>query len=320
MSLKTVQVAPELTRAALRYENKNMMARKILPPFMVADEDGLFMKELSTIPFTLFDRTERGDHSIAHDITEVADTGNYLLEGFGLKRFVSDREKRRAKNSFQLWLSRVGTRLEGALQLRYEVQVASIVFDGTNFAAGNKGDPAIKWDVNTAAIIEDILAARENVDIKGDLNALAINDVVFNKIRTSESFKEIMALNSMRAGTRLAVADEVMSILELDFLFVSNTKFVNAAGTLARVWGDNALLFAVDPANSFTTPVLGNSFTMTGEGFQNGIKGVQYRDMENRGMGGTWWEVNELIDPILYTASSETTIKETGHLFTNVLT
>lgn len=320
MSLKTVQVAPELTRAALRYENKHMMARSILPTFIVPDEDGLFMKELSTIPFTLFDRTERGDHSIAHDITEVADSANYLLEGFGLRRFVSDREKKRAKSSFQMWLSRVGIRLQAAIMLRYEVQVAALVFDGTNFAAGNKGDPAVKWDVNTAAIIEDILAARENVDIKGELNALAINDVVFNKIRTSESFKEVMALNSTRSGTRLAVADEVMAILELDFLFVSNTKFVNSAGTLARVWGDNALLFAVDPGNSFVTPVLGNSFTMAGEGFQNGIKSVQYRDAENRGMGGTWWEVNELVDPILYTASGETTIKETGHLFTNVLT
>lgn len=319
MTLKAVQVAPELTRAALRYQNPGMMARNILPTFNVADEDGIYMVELSTVPFTLFDRIERGDHAIASDITETADSANYLLEGFGLRRFISKREKKRAKKGFQMWLHLVGTRLEGLLRLRYEAAVAAIVFNASSFAVGNKGDPAIKWDQDTATIVENILAARENVDIKGTLNALAINDKVFNRIRTSEALKEYAGLNTTRSGTRLLMQDEVKSVLELDHLFVSNTRY-NVAGTLTRVWGDQALLFAVDPANSFVTPVLGNSFTMTGEGFSNGIQGVQYPDAENRGMGGTWWEVNELVDPIIYFASGETTIKETAHLFTNVLT
>lgn len=319
MSLKTVQVAPELTRAALRYQNENFIARKILPTFTVSDEDGLFMKELSTIPFTLFDRIERGDHAIAKDITEVADSGSYLLEGFALRRFVSNRERNRAKSSFQIWLSRVGTRLEGLLQLRYEVAVAATVFAGGSFASGNKGDPANKWDTANGDIVGDILTARENVDIKGSLNALAVNDKVLNKIRTSESLKEYAGLNTGRVGTKLLGMDEVKSVLELEHLFVSNTKY-DVAGTLTRVWGDNALLFAVDPGNSFVTPVLGNSFTMAGNGFQNGIKGVQYPDANNRGGGGTWWEVTDMVDPILYFASDETTVKETGHLFTNVLT
>lgn len=319
MALKTVQVAPELTRAALRYSNKEFIARMILPTFGVADEDGLFMKELNVIPFTNFDLLQRGDHAVAHDITEEADTGAYLLEGFGLRRFVSKREKKRAKNSFGLWLDLVGMRLEGLLQLRYEVAVAATVFNSANFAANNKGDPGTKWDQTTADIVADIDAARDNVDILGILNALAVNRKVFRTLRRSESLKEILGFNMTRAKTSLLSLEEVKSALELDELFVSDAKY-RVAGTMTRVWDDFALLFAVDPANSFVSPVLGNSFTMTGEGFQNGIQGVQYPDAENRGMGGNWWEVNELVDPIIYFASGETTIKETGHLFTNVLT
>lgn len=319
MGVTDVRVAPELVRAALRYENKNFIARQILPAFPVTDEDGIFMKELAIVPFTNFANIDRGDHAVAPNIEEGTDSDNYQLEGFALRRFVSNREKRRAKGSFAVWLDRVGTRLEGLLQLRYEVAVAATVFAGGNFAAANKGDPGTKWDQAAADIVADIDAAKDNVNILGDLNAMAMNDKVFRTLRRSESLKEILGFNTIRGETKLLSQEEVKSALELEHLFVSKSKYL-VDGTMTRIWGDNVLLFAVDPGNSFVTPVLGNSYVMGGDGFNNGIKGVQYPDAENRGGGGNWWEVEDMVDPIIYFASGETTVSQTGHLFTNVLT
>lgn len=301
MALKDVTYAPELIQAALRYKNGNFIARSILPPQPVTDEDGIYMVELSTIPFTSLAGLARGDHAVAAELTEGADSSTYQLEGWALRRFTSDRERRRAKGGFAKWLNDAGLRLEGLLQLRYEVAVAAQVNSYaviTNAGAGSTS-PAISWDAPNANIIEDIHTAKETAGILGNLNAIAINDVVYHRMQRNASLKETLGFDKGRQGNKLLSIDELKAALEVEYIFVSNAKVKSAAGAFTRIWGNHCLLFACDPTGANIDAVLGNSFVLSDGQHQNGIKAVQYPDAENRGGGGVWWELEDMVDPVL---------------------
>lgn len=302
MSLKDVTVAPELIEAALRYKNGSYIATEILPPLPVADFDGIYMKENAILPFTSLTTLHRGDDAVAQDIKEGTDSGTYLLEGWALRKFTSNKARQRAKGGFAIWLDQVGLRLEGLLRLRYEVATAALLMSDSVIT--NHSIPSVLWDVSTADIAKDFDTARDTAGITSPLNALACNDKVYRALRRSNSLKEILGFNMQRSKTQLLTPDEVKDALELQFLFVSDAKLKTAAGASSRIWGDHGLLFACDPSHANVQAVLGNSFTMAGQGYTDGIKAVRYPDAENRGGGGEWAEVENLIDPIIYDAAS----------------
>lgn len=219
MAVKDVVYAPELVNAALRFKNDQYIARQILPPYPVMDEDGIYMKELARIPFTSLTTLARGDYAVAQDIMEGTDSANYQLEGWALRRFISDRERRRAKGGFAQWLDQVGVRLEGLLQLRYEVATAALVFTAANIT--NNSTPGTLWDIGTAEIPADLDTARNTTAIIGNLNAGACNKKVYRALRRAESLKELLGYKrANRPKASLLTYDEVKDALELDFLFV----------------------------------------------------------------------------------------------------
>ncbi len=312
MAVKDVTYAPELTRAALRFKNGQFVAKMVLPPEPQTDEDGIFMKELSTLPFTSLTNLQRGDFAIAQDISEGTDSDTYKLEGWALRRFISDRERRRAKGGFATWLSLVGLRLQGLLDLRYEVATAALLFNSSNIT-NNEDEAAAPWSSDSTDVLGAIQNARDDVDMLSPLNAAVCNDAVYNMLRKHPQLLSLMDTSrSKQSKVGRLSHDDVKDALELEFLFVSDAKVKSAAGVFTRIWGNDFLMCHVDPTNSYSVPDLGKSFVLNAPGYSNGARGVKYRDPNNRGGGGDWHEMENMIDPVLMSPGNA------AYLFENV--
>jgi len=153
--------APGLTRLAVEYRNKQLIADQVLPPTPHSAKSGKYKSysvyDVFGIEGGLIGPTSQADE-LDFDVTETA----FALDDFGIVGWVSQQAQDNADAPIQP-LQAMTRKVTNKVLLIRERRVAQAVLNTGNFASANKLDVQGAW-VNTAPTFDIWSALRTGMD------------------------------------------------------------------------------------------------------------------------------------------------------------
>ncbi len=185
-------------------------------------------------------------------------------------------ESRRLNVSNHIDISRIAmVTANDILLLDYEIEVATLATTSGTYAGGHVTalSGATKWSASTGTPVTDILAASDTIrkKIGKRPNKLTLSADAWTAIRVNAEVKTY--LSSTQQGP--VSLDQLKSILNLNEVVIGDAVWMDAAGTGADVWGNNAILAYVP-----TIGGAGNDISLAepGFGFTNVMEGHPYAE------------------------------------------
>ena len=185
-------------------------------------------------------------------------------------------ESRRLNVSNHIDISRIAmVTANDILLLDYEIEVATLATTSGTYASGHVTalSGATKWSASTGTPVTDILAASDTIrkKIGKRPNKLTLSADAWTAIRVNAEVKTY--LSSTQQGP--VSLDQLKSILNLNEVVIGDAVWMDAAGTGADVWGNNAILAYVP-----TIGGAGNDISLAepGFGFTNVMEGHPYAE------------------------------------------
>lgn len=185
-------------------------------------------------------------------------------------------ESRRLNVRNHLDISRIAmVTANDILLLDYEIEVATLATTSGTYASGHVTalSGATKWSASTGTPVTDILAASDTIrkKIGKRPNKLTLSADAWTAIRVNAEVKTY--LSSTQQGP--VSLDQLKSILNLNEVVIGDAVWMDAAGTGADVWGNNAILAYVP-----TIGGAGNDISLAepGFGFTNVMEGHPYAE------------------------------------------
>ena len=164
-----VSFSPGLTQIAVEYQNKELIADRVLPPIPHDRKTGK-NKSYSTYDIYGIEGGLLGPNSVADEVDHEVTETSFALDDYGYKGWVSQEAIDNADAPIDPRAKIVRT-VTNKVLLRREKRVAEAVFNVANYAAGNQADVNAAW-VPTAPTFDiwgalltgiDACSARPNV-------------------------------------------------------------------------------------------------------------------------------------------------------------
>ena len=245
MSQTPFPTNPDLTAIAIAYQNKRLIADRVLPRTGVAAKTFKWTEipkgQMMTVPETLVGR--RGTPNVVEFGGEERSDS---VEDYALDDTIPNDDIEQAQNASNF--DPMGTATEGLsslIELDREVRVANLVFDPTVYTYKQTQDANSKWDGQTSGgnpvdpipMIGDALdkpLMRPNIGVMGQK--------VATKLRQNPNV--IKAFNGSLGDTGMVPMAFLRDLFELDEIVVGQGR-INIAKPgqpvqIANVWGDNA--------------------------------------------------------------------------------
>ena len=236
-------IQAELTAIAINYSNKALIADDVLPRAIVGTQDFKYLKHNIGEGFTLQD-TRVGRRSQVNEIeftaTEVSDS----TEDHALDDPVPQADIENAPPNFDPVGNAVMKTMD-LIMLSREKRTADLVFDSTQYPAGNQVTlaGANQWsDFAGSDPIGDVMTALETPIMRP--NVMTLGNAVYTKLVQHPEILKAVHGNAGDAG--IARRQALAELFELEEILVGagwlNTAKPGQAVSLARVWGKHVSL------------------------------------------------------------------------------
>jgi hypothetical protein len=305
MSSTPFPLLPYLTSIAVNYQNRQLIADRVLPRVPVGKQLFRYYKYSINDAFTIPDtkvgrvsapsRVEFGAQNIDSSTTDYAlDNPIPQIDVVNAEGTPFDPEAHGTEVTTDLIL------------LDREVRVASLVFNANNYAAANKVTLTNPWsDKTNGDPIGDITTALNSMVMRA--NRMVVGNVVATALQTHPEILKAFYKNLGDAG--IVPIDFVATLFGLDGIDVGagwlNTAKPGQTASVSRVWGKFAALYV---QNGLANTAGGLTFGFSAQ-FGTRIAGrINDPDMGMR--GGTRIRVGESLAEII-------TAPDLGYFFTN---
>ena len=246
-----------LTQIAVQYKNNDFAWRQIAPEFLVnreSDKYRVYKKDgyFSGAP-------KRADGAPAEEASLSYDEASYTTYERAMKDIVTDRAMSNADNVFNLKAD-VTKFLTEKVKLSMEIDVANVLTatDGSGISASSPDHvvtPTNTWDDQTNSDPEaDIAVAKEAImkQIGRKPNILLISGSVERHLATHPNIKELRKYTSTDALTKGGVPTTLWDLKEIVASAVYNSAKEGLSINMDFVWGKNAIVAYVNPADTVT--------------------------------------------------------------------
>lgn len=255
-----------LSQMAIGYMTDAGIADRIAPTVRVDKQTDRY-DVYSRADALRIEDTRRAPDSEARKVTRSVSSGNYYAENYALKYPVTLEDKRNMDPNRirHLYNGRVQY-IANKLNLDWEKRVADQVTNTSN--VGSSSAIASAWN-GAGDVIGDIETAMDNVqDTTGArANRMVIGLDAWRSLRRDSTLRNLILGNNNGGGYPNTA--QIAAFFELDEILVGGA-YHNSAGegseTLAKVWGDHALLYYAPAAASVEFPSFMYSYRWVGGG------------------------------------------------------
>ena len=236
-----------LTNISVKYKNNEYIASKVLKDVPVKKESDLYYVHVRD--FRLPD-TLRANKAPSNQVTWGVSTSSYVLNEHALSDVITDRDRRNADSPISPDIEATEL-LTDKIQLRFEKEIADLLFTTGSWSNNMTGSTATSWKYNTttSAPIQNVLSAtgliiknsgtKPNTLVLGwdTFEALKENTNVYDRIKYVE---------------RAIVTEDLLAALfDVDKVYVGKAIYdAGAEGvgeSIISLWGGNALLAYFNP-------------------------------------------------------------------------
>lgn len=247
MAKRPFPIDPELVAVVVAYKNARLIADDVLPRVPVGKEDFKYLVYPKGQSFTLPDNKvgRRGQPTEVHfDANEETAS----TEDYGLDDTIPQKDIDNAPQNYDPVANSVEM-LTNLNMLAREKRTADLVFDATQYAAGNKIQLAgtDQWsDHANSTPIDDIENGLNACILRP--NILVLGNATWSQLKRHPQIVKAVNRNSGDAG--IATRQDVADLFELEEIIVGqgwvNTAKPGQAVNLVRVWGKHASLIYRD--------------------------------------------------------------------------
>lgn len=171
--------SPALTKIAVEYQNKQMIADQVLPLMPHSAKSGKY-KSYDQYPDFDIEGGKLGPNSQADEVDYKVSETAFAMDDYGLKGWVSKQEENNAEAPMAPFKAMTRKVTKKVLRLR-ERRVAAAVLNVSNYAAGNQVDVAGAWNTTTTDIMSALLTG---IDACAEYpNVLVMDLATFRKIQ-----------------------------------------------------------------------------------------------------------------------------------------
>ncbi len=268
-------------------EGMTFIADQILPPYGV-------QKEAATITVITrenmrSDEAERAEGGGFHRIDITGEDLAYLCKNYGMEIPVTDEERRRYVDDFQVELEKIAV-LRLRMLLARELRVKALIFNTTTWTGASLyTDVSTDWDNAAADIISDVVAAKEKVRSATGVrpNALIVGEATVNNMIKNTGikarFQQDVLLTVDLLRQQMASLFGLQKLIVGDAVYNTADEGQNFSG--ADIWPDDYAMVArvaEGPGSPITTPCLGR--TLRWRDMVNNVDGApdQYREEQTK--------------------------------------
>lgn len=269
-------------------EGVTFIADQVLPDYGV-------QKEQATITVITREnmRSDEAARAEGGSFNRISITGEdlaYLCKNYGLEIPITDEERRRYVDDFQVELEKIAI-LRLRMQLSRELRVKNLIFNTTTWTGAalytdNSGSP---WDDTDTGIISQVVAAKEkvrsNTGVKA--NALIVGEAaVQNMIKNTGIIARfpndtLVTVDLLRQ--QMAALFGLQKLIVGDAVYNSSDQGQSFSGS--DIWPDDYAMVskvADGPGSPITTPCIGRTLRWTD--MVNNVTGApeQYREPQTK--------------------------------------
>lgn len=262
----SIRIQKALSNVAVQYKNSEYIAAQVMPEIPVmkdADKYWIYSRD-----FRLED-TKRGNKALANMVTWNASTATYYVNEHALKDAISDNDRMNSDIPGSLDVETVEF-LTDKLQIRYEYEVAKLLFTTTTWGNNTTLTSATSWRYTTvtSAPIQNVLSAtgailkasgkRSNTGVTGwsGFEALKENANIYGRIQYVE-----------RA---MVTSDLLASVFDLDKFLVGSASYDTSAEgiteSMSFIWGSDCLIAYFDPSPGLKKVTAATTFRVRDKG------------------------------------------------------
>jgi len=268
-------------------EGMTFIADQILVPYGV-------QKEQATV--TVITRENmRSDEALRAEgggYTRIDITGEdlaYLCQNYGMEVPITDEERRRYIDDFQIELEKIAV-LRLRMKIARELRVKTLIFNTTTWTGSALyTDVSTDWDNIASDIIGDVVAAKEKVRAGTGVkpNALIVGEATVNNMIKNTAIKARFQQNVLLTVDLLR--QQMASLFGLQKLVVGdavyNTADEGQSFSGSDIWPDDYAMVArvaEGPGSPITTPCIGR--TLKWNSMPDTVDGTpeQYREEQTK--------------------------------------
>ena len=269
-------------------EGMTFIADAILPDYGAQREDGTIT--VITRENMRSEDTRRAEGGVFNRIDITGKDLAYLCKNEGLEIPITDRERRKYVDDFQIELEKIAV-LRLCMMLARENRVKKLIFNPTTWTGAKlyTDRSSTPWDNPDSDIIAHVVAAIEKVRSGTGVrpNALIVSEVTALNMTNNTGIKARFPDNVLL--TVALIRQQMATIFGLTKLLVGDTVYNTADENQpfvgADIWPDDYAMVArvaEGPGSPLTTPCIGR--TLRWQGMVNNVDGSpeQYREVQTK--------------------------------------
>lgn len=270
-------------------DGQSFIADRVLPDLGVQKEDGT----ITVITRENFrsDDARRAEGGTFNRISITGEDLAYLCKNFGLEIPVTDRERRKYVDDFQIELEKISI-LRWRMLLAREIRVKDLIFNTTTWDSSDSDlytdNSSAPWDAADSGIIAQVQAAIQKVLLMGVRpNALIVGEVT--AVNMTNNTGIIGRFQNTDIITIEMIRNAMVTIFGLRYLIVGdavyNTADEGQSYSGSFIWPDDYAMVArvaEGPGMPMTTPCIGR--TLRWNDMVNNVGGTpeQYREEQTK--------------------------------------
>lgn len=240
-NIANVRVDKVLTNIAVGYAPQNFIAEKIAPAVPVVELGGIYF-EFGRESFKVRD-TRRAIGGESNEIEWDVAQKPYAVRNYGLKSLLPDIVRDNADKPIDMQASTVLVVTE-AMKLGYEKRIQAIAQDLATIANDGAG---IAWDAANCDPEKNVRVAKELVRARIGKYP---NRIMMNSTNRNNLVAFLKAKSQISYGESATVTDLppiLWGMVPVIPESVENTANLGQPAVISDVWGDDVLLYYVDP-------------------------------------------------------------------------
>lgn len=271
---RALHIDKALTNVAMGYRPGGFIADMIFPEVRVPKQSDIYYE------FSRADRLRREDDrrspgTEANRIRESVSSATYFCPNYALAAPAVIEDKANADPMIVSGIINGRTRLVlDKLMLNWEYRVATQVNSTSNVGSSSAVDSAwngsgdVLGNINTAIDnLKDANGISDNSNIK-----VVFGEDAWRSARRDSTVRNL--INGTNNGGGYATREQMRNLLEVGKIEVGGAfQNTDAEGlgteTVAKIWGDNVLIYYTPPAPSIEIPSFGYSFRWSAPGIAN---------------------------------------------------
>jgi hypothetical protein len=268
-------------------EGMTFIADQILVPYGVPKEQATIT--VITRENMRNEETLRAEGGTFQRIDITGEDLAYLCKNYGMEVPITDTERRRYVDDFQVELEKIAV-LRMRMKIAREIRVKNLIFNTTTWAGGPLfTDVSTDWDNVAADIIADVVAAKEKVRSGTGVkpNALIVGETTVNNLIKNTAikarFQQTVLLTVDLLRSQMASLFGLQKLIVGDAVY--NTADEGQTYSGSDIWPDDYAMvakLAEGPGSPITTPCIGR--TLKWNQMEDNVDGVpeQYREEQTK--------------------------------------